>query len=279
MANPIGLNGTHSRQERYADMIVQLFRKELVVRNEFSRDYEGDPVAGAVQVPVRNLDVEIGDYNVATGGALTQSATTFTPILITKNRYVNEIIDGYEAAAVPDNIVAQRLESAAYVIGTELEKNAINELVDNGTASENTDEITKANAYTSIKDDIIKLKSQGVSINDIIVVVGANTESMLLEDTIFANSAGALGSELIRNGVIGRIVGANVKSSYNLPDDVDYIVFARPWAQAIDEWRVDPTIENLTNEFIGASALKGRFIYEDKLTNPLACIVKTTEEI
>ena len=41
MANPIGLNGTHYRQERYADAIVKLFRKQNVVRNEFSRDYEG----------------------------------------------------------------------------------------------------------------------------------------------------------------------------------------------------------------------------------------------
>lgn len=41
MANPIGLNGTHYRQERYADSIVKLFRKQLVVRSEFMRDYEG----------------------------------------------------------------------------------------------------------------------------------------------------------------------------------------------------------------------------------------------
>ena len=41
MANPIATNGTHYRQERYADSIVKLFRKQLVVRSEFMRDYEG----------------------------------------------------------------------------------------------------------------------------------------------------------------------------------------------------------------------------------------------
>ena len=41
MANPIAENGTHNRQERYADSIVKLFRKNLVVRSEFMRDYEG----------------------------------------------------------------------------------------------------------------------------------------------------------------------------------------------------------------------------------------------
>lgn len=41
MANPIGINGTHNRQEKYVSQIVPLYRKELVVRSEFSRDYEG----------------------------------------------------------------------------------------------------------------------------------------------------------------------------------------------------------------------------------------------
>ena len=70
MANPISANGTHYRQERYADSIVKLFRKQLVVRSEFARDYEGSPVAGAVQVPVRSTDAVIGNYDGGYSGAL-----------------------------------------------------------------------------------------------------------------------------------------------------------------------------------------------------------------
>lgn len=42
MANTvIAKNGTHKRQERYADAIVKLMRQQFNIRNEFSRDYEG----------------------------------------------------------------------------------------------------------------------------------------------------------------------------------------------------------------------------------------------
>ena len=61
MANAIGTNGTHERQERYANAIVKLMRPMIKIRNTFSRDYEGNPVSGAVKVPVRNTDVAVKD--------------------------------------------------------------------------------------------------------------------------------------------------------------------------------------------------------------------------
>lgn len=98
MANALAGGGTHERQERYADQIVKLMRKQLVTRGDFSRDFEGSPVAGAVQVPVRNTDVSVGAYNILTGKALTQSATTYLPILITKDFAINELIDRIRSA-------------------------------------------------------------------------------------------------------------------------------------------------------------------------------------
>ena len=267
MANPI-TGGTHNRQERYGAMIVPLMRKEFVVRSRFKRDYEGNPVAGAVQIPTRNTEVVVADYNIATGVALTQGATTYVPVLITKNKAVNEIIDGYEAEAVPDDLKAQRLESAGYSLGQVLEMNAINELQTNGTASNEA-----VLGYEAIKNDIILQKSKGIKTNELVVFVNADTESALLEDEKFANSAGALGAELLRSGVIGKIAGVEVAPCYNMT--AKYIVLGTPWAQAIDEWKVDPTINNLTNTFIGASAVQGRMVYEDKLTSATACIVNT----
>ena len=40
------------------------------IRSTFSRDYEGNPTAGAVKVPVRNMDVNVRDYDVKNGLAL-----------------------------------------------------------------------------------------------------------------------------------------------------------------------------------------------------------------
>lgn len=275
MANPIGLNGTHYRQERYADSIVKLFRKQLVVRSEFARDYEGSPVAGAVQVPVRGTDVTIGNYDVVAGASLTTSATTYLNIPVNNHKSINELIDGYEADAVPDNLVAQRLESGAYQVGLTLERNAIVELETYGTAESSTTALSTTDVYTSIATSIKDVKKLGVDINDIVVIVSPETELLLLSDAKFANTSGLLGAELVRDGVIGKIAGARVKMSANLTALTEYIVFAKPWAQAIDEWKVEPSINNLADGVhIGASALQGRMVYADKLTEATACRVK-----
>ena len=140
MANTvIGTHGTHERQERYTDSIVKLMRKSMKVRNTFSRDYIGDPKAGAVKVPVRSADVSLADYDVKDGATLAQSATTYQTIAIDNDKAVNELIDGYEAAAVPDNLVAQRIESAAYVTAKALENDAVTTMANNSTASTASD--------------------------------------------------------------------------------------------------------------------------------------------
>jgi len=277
MANPIGVNGTHYRQERYADSIVKLFRKQLVVRNEFARDYEGSPVSGAVQVPVRATDVALANYDVVAGVSLTTSATTYLPILVNNHEAINELIDGYEANAVPDSLVAQRLESAAYKVGLTLELKAIEELEENGTEETSTTALTDETAFAAIATSIKDIKKLGVDLNDIIVIVSPEVELLLQTEDKFANTSGQLGAELVRDGVIGKIVGARVKMSANLSEGVEYIVFAKSWAQAIDEWKVEPSINDLKDgAHIGASALQGRMVYAHKLTEETACRVKKT---
>lgn len=277
MANTvIGENGTHQRQERYVNEIVPLYRKELNVRADFMTDYEGSPVAGAVKVPVRDTDPTIGNYDVKNGGALSQSATTYLNIPVDTDIYINELCDSYEASAVPDDMKAQRLEAGGYALGLNLEVKAIKELEDNGTAESSTTPLTNENAYTSIKNSVVALKKQGVDVNLIKVKVSADTEALLMEDTKFANSASTLGSELLRAGVIGKIAGAEVKPSYNMSATTEYMVYATPWCQAGEEFRVGLGFKDLTNEFIGSSALQGRVVPFQKLTKATACRVKKT---
>lgn len=278
MANAIATNGTHQRQERYANAIVKLMRPSLKIRNTFSRDYEGNPTAGAVKVPVRNMDVAISDYDVKNGANLSQSATTYLNIPVDNHKALNELIDGYEASAVPDNLVAQRLESGAYVIASTLEKDAIKALL-TGNASTQED-CTAANVYANIVKDIAKLAKKGVAKERMYVAIDYATETLLLTDEKYSNTASQIGAELAREGVVGKINGVNVivedlgETSDN--KSVEYIVYGVDWAQAIDEWKVNPTINNLADgSHIGASALQGRMVYTDTVTNTEAVIVKT----
>lgn len=280
MANAIATNGTHKRQERYADTIVKLMRKEFNIRNEFSRDYEGDPTAGAVNVPTRNGDITLSDYDILNGITMTQSATDYLQILVDGHKAFSELVDGYEAEAVPDNIKAQRLESASYVTGKALELSSIKALVDGGTIEPSTTPTTEDNVYKTIATSVKNLKARGISTDDLRISVSADTELKLLTDSKFANTSGTLGAELVRNGVIGKINGVQVKPNYLLPDAVEYIVYAPAWCQAIDEWKVEPQFNDIKDgKHVGASALQGRMVYKDVVTNSLAVQVKTTGSV
>lgn len=251
-------------------------RPSLKIRNTFSRDYEGNPVSGAVQVPVRSLDVTIGDYDVKSGVELTQSATDFLNIPVNNHKAINELIDGYEASAVPDNLIAQRLESGAYVVASTLEADALAALKE-GTTSAMAD-CTTSNVYSNIVKDIAKLAKKGIAKERMYVAIDYATETLLLTDEKYSNTASQIGAELARNGVVGRINGVNVivedlgkKSNKN----VEYIIYGVDWCQAIDEWKVEPSIKDLADgSHIGASALQGRMVYTDTVTNKDAVIVK-----
>jgi len=282
MANPIALNGTHYRQERYADAIKKLYRKPTFIRDWFNRDYEGDPTAGAVQVPVRDTDVSLSTYDVVSGISLGTSATTYEQILIDGHKACNELIDGYEAAAVPDNLAAQRMESAAYVFGMTLEKDAIAALVNGGTTASSTSASTTDTIYANIVNEITQLKKNGVEPDRIKIVVSAEMEKLLLSDAKFANTSGQLGAELVRQGVIGKINGCEVKMSPVLDeyDNLEFIVFAQDYVYAIDEWKVAPAIVDLKDgAHIGASALQGRIIFKDYVARSTAVRVKTSGSV
>lgn len=264
-------------------------RPSLKIRNTFSRDYEGSPVAGAVKVPVRNTDVAIGDYDVKDGVSLSQSATSYKNIPVDNHKAINELIDGYEASAVPDNLVAQRLESGAYTVAKTLEADAIAALL-KGTASTQAN-CTAANVYSNIVKDIAILAKKGIDKSRMYVAIDYATETLLLTDEKYSNTASQIGAELARNGVVGKINGVNVivqdlgkkitpaeeEGEDDVEENVEYIVYGVDWTQAIDEWKVAPTINDLKDgSHIGASALQGRMVYTDVVTNADAVIVKTT---
>lgn len=279
MANTVTpLNGTHERQERYVPYIVELMRPYLSVRALFTRDYEGDPKAGAVKVPVRNTDVTVQNYDVVAGAELTTSATTYKTIPIDKNKVINELIDGYEASAVPDNLIAQRLESGSYSLAKAMEDDALVTLTAEGnhTASQTAGTASTAQTiYADILKDIAQLKKLGVPSQRIKVIVDSEAEVLLLTDEKFSNSASQLGAELARNGIVGKINGCDVVTEDLSAVNAQYIVIAPDWCKAIDEWTIEPRVRDMADaKYVGASKLEGRMIYANAVTDAKAVIVK-----
>ena len=146
MANPIATNGTHKRRETYANEVLAMAKSKVNIYEDFSTDYEIDGATGQINVPTRSAEVTISDYDILNGVALTQSATDYKVLPIDKNYAINELIDGYEAEAVPDNLRANRIEAAGYSLGLKKENMAITELVEKGTKSSDTTALTEADA-------------------------------------------------------------------------------------------------------------------------------------
>ena len=135
----------HTLQERYSELIDLKLRATLVKKDGviFNNRYEGSPKAGKVKVPVRDTEVAIADYSKTDGASATHGDTTYLDVSLDKDKAVNEIIDGYDAAAVPDNLVADRLDSAAYSLGLQIEKDATTELESSATIFGDTTALNK----------------------------------------------------------------------------------------------------------------------------------------
>lgn len=272
-ANAIG-TGTHKRKETYAKEVLAIARAELNLYEDFSTDYEQDEVTGQINVPTRNGEVQVSDYDILNGVELTQSATDYLPLPIDKDYAVNELIDGYEAEAVPDNLVAQRIESAGYSIGVKKENMAI-ETLKTGTVSADTEPLTEETAYKKIAKEISNMKKRGMKVNQMRVAVSADTELLLLTDDKFSNTAGTLGAELVREGVIGKINGVAVKPNYLMGEDVEFIAYDKRFCQKYEVWKAEPAIEDIKDgKHIKASALQGRQVGGLMVTNPLGVQIK-----
>lgn len=276
MANPIAKNGTHERRETYANEVLAMAKSEINIYDDFSTDYEIDGATGQINVPTRSAEVTISDYDVLHGVELTQSETDYVALPIDQNYAINELIDGYEAEAVPDNLRANRIEAAGYSLGLKKENMAINQLVTKGTTSDDTTALTEADAYKKIAAEIANMKKRNMKVSSMRVVVSADTELLLLTDDKFANTSGNLGAELVREGVIGKINGVPVKPNYLLPENVEFIVYDKRFAQKYEVWSVEPTIKNIEDDkHIGASHLVGRQVGGLMVTNALGVQVKT----
>lgn len=280
MANPIATNGTHKRRETYANEVLAMAKSKVNIYEDFSTDYEIDGATGQINVPTRSAEVTISDYDILNGVALTQSATDYKVLPIDKNYAINELIDGYEAEAVPDNLRANRIEAAGYSLGLKKENMAITELVEKGTKSSDTTALTEADAYKKIAAEIANMKKRNMEVASMRVVVNADTELLLLTDSKFANTAGTLGAELVREGVIGKINGVAVKPNYLLPEGVEFIIYDKRFTQKYEVWSVEPSINDIKDgKHIGASALQGRQVGGLMVTNALGVQVKTTGSV
>lgn len=270
--------GTHELQTRYSKLVLTKLRSVQIFRNLFNTRYEGTPTAGAVKIPVRDTEVAVGDYNIKTGGTLNTSTTQYKTLPIDKDKYVNELVDGYEASAVPDNLVADRLDSAGYSMGLSFDADLVNLLVTGATgeAVGGTTPLTEKTIYNNIVDNVQKAKKSKLNTNELWLAVTNDTYGLILKAPEFIK-ASDLGDSVVQNGMVGRIAGVDVYETNNIGDEtnVEYILGNKVFCHFVDEWKVPVGIKDLNDgDHIGASAVQGRRIYGTMLSRPETVFVK-----
>lgn len=266
----------HTAQERYSNLVLAKLRNESIFIGLFNRRYEGTPTAGAVKIPVRDTEVAIGTYNKAEGGTLSTGTTTYKTLNIDKDKYVNELIDGFDSASVPDNLVADRLDSAGYTMADTLDTELISAAVTGGTALKSTTALTPSTVYNAIVDAVQTAKAAKVKTSEMWLAVSNTLYGTIIKSPEFI-SASSLGDEVKTGGFVGRIAGVAVYESANMPDGVEFVLGNNVFCHYVDEWLVPVSINDLKDgKHIGASAVQGRRVYGIMISRPTTVLVKKT---
>lgn len=261
-----------SLQDRYSRIVDAKLRASLVQRDGYvwNNKYEGDPKAGAVKVPVRD-EATVVSYDKASGASKSYTAGSFITITIDKDKAVNEVLDGYAAAAVPDNIVADRLDAAGYGLAAQMNTDATKALLDAATVIGQSSATTKSNIYDRFVDAKTKMSKAKVPAQNRWALVNPDTMALVVKSSEFI-AASALGDEVKQSGAVGRIAGFTVYEDATLPDDAS-VIFGHPdWCCRVEEWQVPVKLQSLdgSGTYIGASAIQGRKVYAHAVTNSAA---------
>ena len=281
----------HTLPDSYSRLLDAKLRDTLVTKDQliFAGGYEGDAKGGRVRIPVRSTEVAARDYDKTTGLSLEKGTTSYVDLVLDKDKAVNEIIDGYDAASVPDGIVAERLDSAAYSLGLAIDLDSVAALESGGTVLSGTTALTESTVYKQFTALRRQLTRNSVP-NDgkRWALVSPETYELLLNDTTHFVRASDLSQELVESGVVGKIAGFLVCECNSMALDkigvvtgkkvtTEIIVGHPEWCRRVTAWEVPVHIVNLTNQYIGSSAVQGRKIYGAKVTNAKAVLIKRSE--
>lgn len=259
----------HTAQERYSDLVLAKLRDTQVLKDKiiFNNDYEGKPSAGSVKIPARDTEVAVSDYDKANGISASTGATTYITMTIDKDKAVNEVIDGYDAASVPDGLVADRLDSAGYSLGLQEDTDGALTLIAGGQ-SYNAEVLTEDTIYNTIVDLRTAMSKDKIP-NDgkRYLLVTPDTYALMLKDTKNFIRQGDLSQKIKETGAIGQYAGFIVFEWNDTTANLACIAGHPRFATRARDFSVPVKLQDLSGsgKYIGASAVQGRSVYAHKV--------------
>ena len=288
-----GPTNTHTLQDRYSPLVDAKLRNTLVTKDNliFNNRYEGNPKAGKVKIPVRDTEVEVSKYDRANGLSPKAGGTTYLDLDIDNDVAVNELIDGYEASAVPDGIVAERLDSAGYALAEVIDITSIEtlEAAENANISTTKTACTASTAYKEALAAKRTMSRCGVPNTGRWMIAAPEYLEVLMQDPLFVKQ-GDLSQELVKQGVVGRIAGFNVFESNNMlykdktfasgkETTTEFICGHPNWCHRVMEWQIPVHKQDLagSGKYIGASPVQGRKVFGTKVSKGQTLYIKRIE--
>lgn len=248
-----------SLMEKYSNLVDAKLRAECIFEALFNSRHDGDAAAGAVKIPVRN-EASVGAYTISTGATLANPTTSYVSMICDKDFAINELIDGFVASAVPDNLVAERLESGAYALGAKIDSDLAGVLVSAGTAESSTTALTAQTAYSAIIDSVQTAKTSKVNPRSMWIAVSPATYGLLLKSAEFQSAAGSTAD--LGAGFVGKIAGIPVYETLDLPTKTEYVVGNSDFCHFVKAWKAEPEVVDLADgAHIKSSAVQGRVVY------------------
>lgn len=258
----------HELQERYSKLVNAKLRRELVLKDGvvFNNDYEGSPSAGSVKIPARDTEVQVSDYDKANGISGSTGTTEYITMNITKDKAINEIIDGYDAASVPDDIVAERLDSGTCSLAEQIDTDGGTTLIA-GSTPINVQTLTKDNIYSTIVDVRKVMNKAHVPKRNRYLLVTPDAMALVLKSPEFTD-ASSLGDSVKETGAIGKVAGFLVIEWEDETANLAMIAGHPRFATRAREFSVPVHLQDLSGSgnYIGASAIQGRNVYDHKVT-------------
>jgi hypothetical protein len=268
----------------YTALVAAKLRASEVLKDNvvFSTSYEGSAVSGLVKIPVRDTEAEVSDYSKSDGIDPNRESTTYISMYVNKDKAVNEIIDGHDISNVPDNILAERLDSAGYSLAHTVDLDGAVVLLAEGT----TDTVTLAEdtaVYDLLVDTRTTLSKSNVP-NDgrRYLLVTPDFYAKLLKDPNFIG-ASSLGDDIRQTGCIGKVAGFNVYEWNDPTENLLYVAGHPSYAVRARDFSVPIKVVSLDGDanYVGAVAVKGRMVYGHKVTKPEAvrCVYAEVETV
>lgn len=254
-------------QERYGSLVEAKLRASSIFAGLFNHRYEGTPKAGAVKIPVR-AESAASAYDISAGCDLSVPSTSYETLVLDNDFAVNELVDGYAAAAVPDGMVAERLDSAGYALALKVDSDLIGEIAAHSTTATTsaTDEVK------AIIETLGQARAAKVNPDSMWVVVSPESMAKIYTSDYFIHNA----NQDMKVGQIGTIMGTPVVCSNHLTGKA-FIVGNSDYCHLVEEWQVPVSVNDLYDgAHIGASAVQGRIIYGYKVSKPGTVFVKGT---